>query len=717
MKNKAIKKLSAAALAAVMAVSFAPTASLNVFANPADAGKVATVETITGTGDFTLSSCSAVTVNSTATGNVNIDLNGQTVTVTIASTNKANVVLSDKDGIYDSGKPKDVRYATLTVTNPGNAATLIINGNLSTGTANPNALKGKDGVSATGSQPVAKINGNYYVGNTAINTATKDQNVEAINGAVVVDELSDGKAATILAGTDNADHDTSIKVTATPSKVSLTDIKTAYSYYTGTSSRTGSGSYEADAWYAGDAAKAAVEGLKAVTVSSIIPKSTETVYSIPSYSRAITVSMNGDSWADAIENTGVIDSQQTDAATAQNHVFGLTYFTADPSAYTKGTTVAAIDGNKYVLGAKKLQSVSKDSAKTSVKVIRGNGYTSADGNKNSVDTFTVANGVTVSGPADESVVENVETNVTGNTTTVAKAVQVFGTGKTVDATDFTKPAGTVSKRNVNVAQVAQGATVDLTAADEVTVSRGSGVGYYSYPSSTTETKYSFGPTTVITNAFRNFVAPHTANGLTIPAVNDSVKATSVFASKEIKTTVSGVAKTVTIKGETSAKVTATSGDTQTWEVNADAKSTAAPVVTYRLYDRNRGEHLYTYSSLERDMLVKAGWKEEPSNIKVLPVSASEGIAIYRVYNPNFGGTHMYTQNPAEVQFLLQNGWKEGKVVFRTAESTTAGAVPVYRLKNPNSKNGEHQFTTSAAERTMLLNATWGDEGIAFYSFK
>ena len=180
---------------------------------------------------------------------------------------------------------------------------------------------------------------------------------------------------------------------------------------------------------------------------------------------------------------------------------------------------------------------------------------------------------------------------------------------------------------------------------------------------------------------------------------------------------SGVAKTVTIKGETSAKVTATSGDTQTWEVNADAKSTAAPVVTYRLYDRNRGEHLYTYSSLERDMLVKAGWKEEPSNIKVLPVSASEGIAIYRVYNPNFGGTHMYTQNPAEVQFLLQNGWKEGKVVFRTAESTTAGAVPVYRLKNPNSKNGEHQFTTSAAERTMLLNATWGDEGIAFYSFK
>ena len=711
MKNVTIKKLSAAALAAVMAVSFAPAASLNVFANPANKDAVGN-ETIDATGSYTLVSSTAVTVNSTATGTVNIDLNGQNVTVTIASGNKANVALYDTDGIRDTTKAGDVRYATLTVSGESNTPSLSISGNVNTKAVNPTGLKGTDNVAATGTQPVALIGGVYYVGNKAINTATDGQNISAVNGAVVIDELDDGKSATIVSG---ANHDTSIKVTATPSKVSLTDIKTTYTYYTGTSSRTGSGSYTADAWYAGDSAKAVVERLTVPTTGSIIPASGEKVYSIPSYARAITVSMNGDSWTGTISKTGDIDSQQTDAATERNHVFGLTYFTADPSAYTTGT-VAAIDSNKYVLGTNKLKAVTKESAKTSVKVIRGNAYTSADGNKNSTDTFTVNSGVTVSGPADESVVVETVTTVQGNTTTVSNSAIVFGTSESISGT-YAKPTGIESKRNVNVAQVAQGATVDLTAADEVTVSRGSGVGYYSYPSSTTETKYSFGPTTVITNAFKNFVAPHTANGLTIPAVNDTVKATSVFASKEIKTTVSGVAKTVTIKGETSAKVTATSGDTQTWEVNADAKSTAAPVVTYRLYDRNRGEHLYTYSSLERDMLVKAGWKEEPSNIKVLPVSASEGIAIYRVYNPNFGGTHMYTQNPAEVQFLLQNGWKEGKVVFRTAESTTAGAVPVYRLKNPNSKNGEHQFTTSAAERTMLLNATWGDEGIAFYSFK
>lgn len=712
MKNVTIKKLSAAALAAVMAVSFAPAASLNVFANPANKDAVGN-ETIDATGSYTLVSSTAVTVNSTATGTVNIDLNGQNVTVTIASGNKANVALYDTDGIRDTTKAGDVRYATLTVSGESNTPSLSISGNVNTKAVNPTGLKGTDNVAATGTQPVALIGGVYYVGNKAINTATDGQNISAVNGAVVIDELDDGKSATIVSG---ANHDTSIKVTATPSKVSLTDIKTTYTYYTGTSSRTGSGSYTADAWYAGDSAKAVVEGLMVPTTGSIIPASGEKVYSIPSYARAITVSMNGDSWTGTISKTGDIDSQQTDAATERNHVFGLTYFTADPSAYTTGT-VAAIDSNKYVLGTNKLKAVTKESAKTSVKVIRGNAYTSADGNKNSTDTFTVNSGVTVSGPADETVVENIATDVQGNTTTVTKAVQVFGTAKAADATDFTKPSGTVSKRNVNVAQVAQGATVDFTSANEVTVSRGSGVGYYSYPSSTTETKYSFGPTTVITNAFRNFVAPHTSNGLTIPAVNDTIKAATVFASKEIKTTVSGVAKTVTIKGETSAKVTATSGNTQTWEVNADAKTTVSPVATYRLYDRNRGEHLYTYNSAERDFLVKSGWKEEPSTIKVLPVSATEGVAIYRVYNPNGGGTHMYTQNPAEVQFLLTNGWKEGKVVFKTAASTATDAVPVYRLKNPNSKNGEHQFTTSAAERAMLLNASWGDEGIAFYSFK
>ena len=708
MKNTTFKKLSAAALAAVMAVSFAPAASLNVFA---------ATKSITRTNPSTYTLASdedEVNINTNDSGIITVDLNGQqNVKVTVVATN-ANIVLTDTKGAAVSGVVGGRRYETISQLTNTASKSLSITGNMTvkrSEVAKADIAKiFKDNNTAVPVAVTSDTSEDYLVGNTLISAAASEGNsIIAENGAV---EVSGLKNASATIGAD-ANADTTIKATAA-ANTALTTIVTTYTYFS--NNKTGSGTYTDTAYYAGSTkGQQAVAALAAPTTSSPKTPAGVNVYSIPSYSRVITINTNGETWSGTPAKTGVYDAQDTDASTASGKVFGLTYFTSDPSAYFSGT-VAVIDGNKYVLGADELKAVSRNTAKTSVKVIRGKNYSSASGNRTSKDTFPVAAGVTVSGPADESVVIETVTTVQGNTTTVSNSAIVFGTSESISGT-YAKPTGIESKRNVNVAQVAQGATVDLTAADEVTVSRGSGVGYYSYPSSTTETKYSFGPTTVITNAFKNFVAPHTANGLTIPAVNDTVKATSVFASKEIKTTVSGVAKTVTIKGETSAKVTATSGDTQTWEVNADAKSTAAPVVTYRLYDRNRGEHLYTYSSLERDMLVKAGWKEEPSNIKVLPVSASEGIAIYRVYNPNFGGTHMYTQNPAEVQFLLQNGWKEGKVVFRTAESTTAGAVPVYRLKNPNSKNGEHQFTTSAAERTMLLNATWGDEGIAFYSFK
>ena len=708
MKNTTFKKLSAAALAAVMAVSFAPAASLNVFA---------ATKSITRTNPSTYTLAlgeDEVNINTNDSGIITVDLNGQqNVKVTVVATN-ANIVLTDTKGAAVSGVVGGRRYETISQLTNTASKSLSITGNMTvkrSEVAKADIAKiFKDNNTAVPVAVTSDTSEDYLVGNTLISAAASEGNsIIAENGAV---EVSGLKNASATIGAD-ANADTTIKATAA-ANTALTTIVTTYTYFS--NNKTGSGTYTDTAYYAGSTkGQQAVAALAAPTTSSPKTPAGVNVYSIPSYSRVITINTNGETWSGTPAKTGVYDAQDTDASTASGKVFGLTYFTSDPSAYFSGT-VAVIDGNKYVLGADELKAVSRNTAKTSVKVIRGKTYSSASGNRTSKDTFPVAAGVTVSGPADESVVIETVTTVQGNTTTVSNSAIVFGTSESISGT-YAKPTGIESKRNVNVAQVAQGATVDFTSANEVTVSRGSGVGYYSYPSSTTETKYSFGPTTVITNAFRNFVAPHTSNGLTIPAVNDTIKAATVFASKEIKTTVSGVAKTVTIKGETSAKVTATSGNTQTWEVNADAKTTVSPVATYRLYDRNRGEHLYTYNSAERDFLVKSGWKEEPSTIKVLPVSATEGVAIYRVYNPNGGGTHMYTQNPAEVQFLLTNGWKEGKVVFKTAASTATDAVPVYRLKNPNSKNGEHQFTTSAAERAMLLNASWGDEGIAFYSFK
>lgn len=711
MKNVNLKKLSAVALAAVMAVTFAPVTSMNVFAAKKSINS-------TNPSTYTLASGeNEVEINTSQSGIITVDLNGvQNVDVTVNAP-YANVVLTDTKGAAVAGVVGGRRYATLSKLTNTASKTLSINGNMTVANSAVSAASiATTFVDGNASVPVAltSTGSAYLVGNTLISAAAADgKSIIAENGDVEVSGLTKNSSATI--GVD-ADVNTTIKATAA-ANTALTSIVTTYTYYS--NNKTGSGTYTDTAYFAGaKKGQDAVVALAAPTTASPKTPAGISVFSIPSYSRAITISTNGESWSGTTAKTGVYDAQDTDAATSSGKVFGLTYFTSDPSAYFSGT-VAAIDGNKYVLGADELKAVSQNSAKKSVKVIRGNGYSSASGNRTSKDTFPVATGVNVSGPADESVVVETATTVQGNTTTVTNSAIVFGTSESISGT-YAKPTGIVSKRNVNVAQVAQGATVGFTAANEVTVSRGSGVGYYSYTntSDSAKTDYVFGPTTVITNAFKNYVAPHTSNGLTIPAGIGTGKTATVFASKEIKTTVAGVEKTVTIKGETNAKVTATSGNTQTWEVNADVKPAAAnPVVTYRLYDRNRGEHLYTYSSAERDMLVKSGWKEEPSSIKVLPVSATEGVAIYRVYNPNGGGTHMYTQNPAEVQFLLNNGWKEGKIVFKTAESTNANAVPVYRLKNPNSKNGEHQFTTNAAERAMLLNATWGDEGVAFYSFK
>jgi hypothetical protein len=42
---------------------------------------------------------------------------------------------------------------------------------------------------------------------------------------------------------------------------------------------------------------------------------------------------------------------------------------------------------------------------------------------------------------------------------------------------------------------------------------------------------------------------------------------------------------------------------------------------------------------------------------------------------------------------------------------------VYREYNPNAKSGAHNFTTNKDEDTMLANAGWNQEGIAWYGVK
>ena len=134
-----------------------------------------------------------------------------------------------------------------------------------------------------------------------------------------------------------------------------------------------------------------------------------------------------------------------------------------------------------------------------------------------------------------------------------------------------------------------------------------------------------------------------------------------------------------------------------------------PVATnamYRLYNPNSGEHFYTSSAEERDMLVGVGWKDEGTGW-IAPVS---GDAVYRLYNP-YAGEHHYTLSAAERDMLVSVGWNDEGIGWY---SDTNQSVPLFRVYNPNEYANNHHYTTSAAERDMLLSIGWRDEGVSWH---
>lgn len=128
---------------------------------------------------------------------------------------------------------------------------------------------------------------------------------------------------------------------------------------------------------------------------------------------------------------------------------------------------------------------------------------------------------------------------------------------------------------------------------------------------------------------------------------------------------------------------------------------------YRLYNPNSGEHFYTGSVEERDMLVAAGWTYEGVAWNA-PVS--DGQPVYRVYNPN-SGDHHYTMSKEEVNMLVGYGWKYEGVAWNSSGLTT---VPQFRLYNPNADCGSHHYTSSEEERDFLVSLGWIYEGIGWF---
>ena len=85
--------------------------------------------------------------------------------------------------------------------------------------------------------------------------------------------------------------------------------------------------------------------------------------------------------------------------------------------------------------------------------------------------------------------------------------------------------------------------------------------------------------------------------------------------------------------------------------------------------------------------------------------------MYRLYNPN-SGEHFYTASEAERNMLDQVGWRYEGVGWT---APTSSNTPVFRLYNPNA--GDHHYTTSDYERDSLVKAGWRYEGIGWYGVK
>ena len=196
----------------------------------------------------------------------------------------------------------------------------------------------------------------------------------------------------------------------------------------------------------------------------------------------------------------------------------------------------------------------------------------------------------------------------------------------------------------------------------------------------------------------------------------------------------GLSATVLPKGAYDKAVTWKSADPKIAKVDADGKVTGVKAGTvkvtvttkdgkktadctvkvitgvpvYRLYNiKGNGDHLFTTSAFEKNVLSVRGWKYEG----VAWYEPKESTTpVYRSYNPN-NGYHMYTCSKAERAAITKAGWKQEGIAFYSCRE--GSRAPVYRLYNPNS--GEHFFTNTNAEKNMLIKAGWKYEGIGFYA--
>lgn len=75
--------------------------------------------------------------------------------------------------------------------------------------------------------------------------------------------------------------------------------------------------------------------------------------------------------------------------------------------------------------------------------------------------------------------------------------------------------------------------------------------------------------------------------------------------------------------------------------------------------------------------------------------------VYRLYNKNTG-EHYYTTSAFERSSLINVGWNDEGTGWKVPNKGTA----VYRVYNPNAKGGDHYYTASKFEADSLVKTGW-----------
>ena len=107
-------------------------------------------------------------------------------------------------------------------------------------------------------------------------------------------------------------------------------------------------------------------------------------------------------------------------------------------------------------------------------------------------------------------------------------------------------------------------------------------------------------------------------------------------------------------------------------------------------------HVYLIAE-DNNGIYETDYASVPVELSVTDVG--DIVSMFRLYNPN-SGEHFYTSSEEERDMLIEVGWNfEGIGWVAPAISNT----PVYRLYNQY--GGEHHYTTSIEERDVLIDST------------